>query len=184
MGGILLLLSPVVRFLEELPIHEYREAHAGAAGPSKPLNNDTSVSISSVASTSSAYSNASWIGNSSRNRTTGDNSSSIPPILPSMETSSHQQQYQQHHRRTSFGRVASQQVTNNADYQYQPYADVGSSSMGGGSSSQEAPVYDEQGRPSNMPSEKAPLVHLDGALYQESSGNDPRSGYEPPAYIE
>jgi hypothetical protein len=35
-----------------------------------------------------------------------------------------------------------------------------------------------------MPPEKAPLVHLDGALYQEPSGDGSRSGYEPPAYIE
>ena len=52
---------------------------------------------------------------------------------------------------------------------------------GGASSSQEAPLYDEQGRPLNMPPEKVPLVHLDGALYQD---DDSRSGYEPPAYIE
>jgi len=100
-----------------------------------------------------------------------------------MEASLHQQQDQQHHRRT-FGRVASRQVTNNADYEYQPYAGIGSSSLGGVSSSQEAPLYDGRGRPLNMPPEKVPLVHLDGALYQESSGDDPRSGYEPPAYIE
>jgi len=56
--------------------------------------------------------------------------------------------------------------------------------MGGASSSQEAPLYDEQGRPLNMPPEKVPFVHLDGALYQEHPEDDQRSGYEPPAYIE
>ena len=161
--------------------HGYGQAHAG---PSTPPNNDvtTEVSISRTASTSSAYSHSSWIGEPSTSYIVDDNSGSVPPILPSMEASSHQQQqYQQHRQRTSFGRVPSRQVAN---YEYQPYADVGSSSMGGASSSQEAPVYDEQGRPLNISSEKAPLVHLDGALYQESSGDDPRSGNEPPAYIE
>lgn len=155
------------------------------AGPSAPLN--PKLSVTSVASTSSVYSNSSYIGNSSRNPTiTKDNSGSVPP-LPSMEASSRQQQqqYQQHHRRNSFGRVAQRQVTNNAGYEYSPYAEIGSSSMGGGgSSSQEAPIYDEEGRPLNMPSEKVPLVHLDGALYQEGPRDDARSGYEPPAYIE
>lgn len=159
------------------------QAHAGPS--TTPPNNNgaaSKVSISSLASTSSAYSHASWNSNSSTNN---DNSGSVPPILPSMEdSSSHQQQYQQHLRRTSSGRGASRQVTNNADYEYQPYTDVGSSSMGGVDSSQEAPLYDERGRPLDMPPEKAPLVHLDGALYQEPPGDDQRSGYEPPAYIQ
>jgi len=56
--------------------------------------------------------------------------------------------------------------------------------VGGVRSSREVPLYDEHGRPLSMPPEKAPLVHLDGALYQEAPRNDSRSGYEPPAYIE
>lgn len=153
--------------------HGYEQAHAG---PSTPPNNTTKLSISSSATTSSAYSSGSWMGNPPTNHITGGG---VPPILPSMEASVHQQQYKQHHRRTSFGRVASRQVTNNADY-------IGSSSVGGVGSSQEAPLYDQQGRLSrlNLPPEKAPLVHLDGALYQEPPGDDPRSGNQPPAYIE
>jgi len=47
-------------------------------------------------------------------------------------------------------------------------------------------LYDGKGRPVDLPPEKAPLVHLDGGLYQEPlpSGNNPSSGNEPPAYIE
>ena len=162
--------------------HGYEQAYAGPSTSRNNNGNTTKLSISSSASMSSAYSHGSWMGDTSTIHNTGDNSGSIPPILPSMEASSHQQQYQQ--RRTSFGRVASQQATNNAGYEYQPYRDGGSSSMGGGSSSQEAPVYDEQGRPLNIPPEKVPLVHLDGALYQEPSTDDSRSGHAPPAYIE
>lgn len=163
--------------------HGYEQAHAGSS--TSPNNNDRRLSTSSKASTSSVYSHSSWIGNSSTNPITDDNGDSVPPILPSMEASSHQQQHQKRHQRNSRGRAASRrQVTNNADYEYRPYADIGSSSRGGASSSQEVPLYDEQGRPLNIPPEKAPLVHLDGTLYQEPPGVDPRSGYEPPAYIE
>jgi len=102
-----------------------------------------------------------------------------------MEASSHQQQQQQDPRRDSFGRVLTvRQVTNNADYEYRPYSVIGSSSMGGARSSQEVPLYDGRGRPLSMPPEKAPLVHLDGALYQEPSRDHRGSGYELPAYIE
>ena len=149
--------------------HGYGQAQAG---PSTLPNNATKLSISSVASTSSAYSHTTGIGDSSTNRTMGENSGSVPPILPSMEGSSRLQQYQQHLRRTT---SASRQVTTNADYH--PYAEVGTSSMGAADSSQEAPLYDESGRPLNMPPEKAPLVHLDGALYQESPGDDPSPEY-------
>ena len=146
------------------------------AGPSRlPNNNGTSEPlISSSASTNSEYSHESWTGDALTNHITGDNSGTVPPILPS---SLHQQQYQQQRRRTSTGRVAS-----NNPHEYQHYADIGSSSVG--RSSQEAPLYDEQRRPSNIPPEKSSVVHLDGALYQEPSGEDPRSGHEPPAYIE
>ena len=161
--------------------HGYGQAPAGLSAP--PNNITNKLSVSSVASTSSAYSHSSSAGNSSPNAMTDVNSGSFPPVLRSMEASSHQQQ-----RHQSFGHVASLQVTNNADYEYNPYADVGSSFMGGASSShaQEAPIYenDEQGRPLNYPQEKVPFVHLDGALYQEPPDNDHRSGYEPPAYIE
>jgi hypothetical protein len=127
--------------------HGSGQAHAGPSTSSAPNNNNRRIvnkpSIAdSVASTSSAYSRSSWIGNSSTTRIADDN---IVPPLPSMEASSHRQQYRQR---------------------------------------QEAPLYDEQGRPLNMPPEKAPLVHLDGALYQEPRRADPRSEYEPPAYIE
>jgi len=121
----------------------------------------------------SAYSRTSY--------NTGDNNGRVSSILPSMGASSQQQQQQ--HRRTSFG----PQATNSNQH----YGEIGSSSsfsMGGaaGSSSQEAPVYDERGRPLNMPPEKAPLVRLDGALYQQPSRGDStrRSGNAPPAYIE
>jgi hypothetical protein len=170
------------------PSHGYGQAHSGPSTLRK--NNGSKLSISSQASTSSVYSHQSWNGDSSTNNpiTTDDNGSSVPPTLPSMEASSHQQQqYQQDHRRNSFVPIISRQVTNNAGYEYRrsSYAGVGSSSVGGGSSSQEVPLYDEQGRPKNMLPEKAPLVHLDGALYREPSRNDRRrSGYEPPAYIE
>ena len=169
-------------------LHSHVYGHV-PAGPSTPLN--PKLSVTSVASTSSVYSNSSWVGNTSANpndNSVGGGGGSVPPI-----PSSSRQQQQQHRGGNSFGRSAPRQVTNNnnADYEYSPYADMGrgSSSMGGGasggaSSSQEAPVYDERGRPLNMAPEKAPLVHLDGALYQERSGEDSRSGYEPPAYIE
>jgi hypothetical protein len=49
---------------------------------------------------------------------------------------------------------------------------------------QRAPSYDGQGRLLNMPPEKAPLVHLDGALYQGPHRVNVRSEYGPPAYIE
>jgi len=154
--------------------HGYEQAHAGPS--TLPNNNGRRLSIASKASTSSAYSHSS----------DGNGHSVQQPILPSMEAGSHQQQYQQRHRPNSSDRVASRRrVTNNADYEYRPYTDVGSSSMGGASSSsQEVPLYNEQGRPSNMPPEKAPLVHLDGALYQEPPRDDSRSRYEPPAYIQ
>ena len=155
----------------------YDQPHAGPSNP--PINNNgtTEPLISCSASTSSEYSHESWTEDPSTN-----NSGSIPPVLPSMDPSLHQQQYQQHHRRTSNGRVVSNNTQ--ADYEYQPYADAGSSSRGRASSSQEAPLYDEQRRPLNVPPEKGTLVHLDGALYQEPSGEDARSGHEPPAYIE
>ena len=153
----------------------YAQAHSGPSNLQK--NNGSKLSISSVASTSSAYSNSSWVGDPSTKPVTDDNGNNVPPVLPSMEASSHQQQ--QDPRRDSFGRVLTvRQVINNADNEYRPYS--GSSSMGGVRASQEVPLYDERGRPLNMPPEKAPLVHLDGALYQDQR----RSGYEPPAYIE
>jgi len=100
--------------------------------------------------------------------------SSVSSVFPSVGASSHQQQQQQ-------------QATNSNDYEYQRYAGIGSasssSSMGGAASSssqEEAPLYDEQGRPLNMPPEKAPLVHLDGTLYQQP----PSGSRAPPAYIE
>lgn len=109
--------------------------------------------------------------------------SSVSSVLPSMGASSHQQQQ----RRTSFD----PQATNSNDYEYQRYAGIGSassssSSMSGvaNSSSQEAPLYDEEGRPFKMPPEKAPLVHLDGTLYQQPPSGGSRSGNAPPVYIE
>jgi len=125
--------------------HGYGQALAGPSTP-PPNNNNGRVLTKrpSVASTSSAYSRSSWVGESSTNPIADDNRrGSAPPILPSMEGSSRQQQYQR-----------------------------------------EAPLYDEQGRPRNMPPEKSPLVHLDGALYQEPHRSDSRLENEPPAYIE
>ena len=183
------VLGPLVTSTRQSWItnHGYAQAPSGPSTLRKN-NNGSKLSISSVASTSSAYSNSSWVGDSSTNPVTNDNGNNVPqPILPSMEASSSHQQ--QDPRRDSFGRVLTvRQVTNNADHEYRPYSGVGSSSLGDGGvrSSQEVPVYNEQGRPLNMPPEKAPLVHLDGALYQEPSTprDRLRSGYGPPAYIE
>ena len=202
----------------------YGQAQAGPSTfPNNYGNDAPRPSFGSVASTGSAYSTSSLIGDSSgppnlpsmgassqyqqqHHRHTSSFSDSGgsggPPNLPSMGASS---QYQQHHRHTSsFGRVASLQVANNTDYGYQPYAEAGSPSfsrsvsagagIGGGSSSsssprqqqqqQQAPLYDGKGRPVDMPPEKAPLVHLDGGLYQEPPSRNPNSANEPPAYIE
>ena len=52
-----------------------------------------------------------------------------------------------------------------------------SSSMGdaGPSSSQEVPLYNEEGRPLNMPPAKAPLVYLNDVLYQRPPEGNSRS---------
>jgi hypothetical protein len=158
--------------------HGYGQAHAG---PSTPLNSNNK----SDGHTKPSHSGAAGVPSAYRHTTTnynaGDNSGSVPPALPSMAASSHQQQ----HQRTPFG----PQVTNSTNYEYQRYPEIGSSSssMGGadpGSSSQEVPLYNEEGRPLNMPPEKAPLVHLDGALYQHPPEGSSRLRNEPPAYIE
>lgn len=79
-------------------------------------------------------------------------------------------------------------MTNNIDDEYQPYTDIGSLSftMGASSSSNsdQVPSYDGKGRPANMLPEKAPIVHLDGALYQQPPRGGPRSGTAPPDYME
>ena len=163
--------------------HGYGQAHAG---PSTPLNNNnnnnngpghTKPLHSSAAGAPSAYRHTSTKYNAA------DNSGSVPPALPSMGASSHQQQ----HQRTPFG---PQVTTNSTNYEYQRYPEIGSSSSSMGdagpssSSSQEVPLYNEEGRPLNMPPEKAPLVHLDGALYQHPPQGNSRPRNEPPAYIE
>lgn len=100
----------------------------------------------------------------------------VSPILSPIGRSSSQYQHYQQHQRS---RVAS----NNTNYEYhQSYVEMDSPHPS--SFSQEAPSYDEQGRPlNNIPPEKPPLVHLDGALYQQPRASS-SSGNEPPAYIE
>ena len=59
--------------------------------------------------------------------------------------------------------------------------DVGSSSAGpSAAAASAAPPVDGKGRPLNLLGEKAPLVHLDGGLYQEPEPDAPAPG--PPAY--
>ncbi|KAF8808970.1 hypothetical protein BYT27DRAFT_6529697 [Phlegmacium glaucopus] len=163
------------------------------AGPSTSSNNNsnrgdgpgpsTNLPYDSRASTPSVYSHASYIGNSSTPYNGGDSSSGAPS-LPSMGAI-HSSNQQQKHPHRPFGRVPSLQVTNNTDYDYQPYTEIGSSSLSMGSGpSQQAPSYDGKGRPLNMPPEKAPLVHLDGGLYEEPPSSGPRTANAPPAYIE
>jgi len=142
----------------------YGQAHAGPSGP-------TTLPHGSRATSPSLYSHASY---SSTNHNADGNGGGAP-ILPSMGAAI---------PRNSFGRVPSLKVTNNTDYEYHPYAEIDSSSFSTGagpSSQQQAPVYDGKGRPLNILPEKAPLVHLDGALYQQ-----PRRGSEtaPPVYFE
>ena len=108
------------------------------------------------------------------NYNAGDNSGSVASALPLMGASSHQQQ----HQPTPFG----PQETNSTNHEYQRHPEIGSSpsSMGdpGPSSSQEVPLYNEEGRPLNMPPEKAPLVYLNGVLYQRPSEGNSRSKNE------
>ena len=168
-------------------VHGYGQAQAG---PSTSSNNDNGVGPSrgSPHSSISAYSHSSWVGNSSTRHKMGEGSSSsggVPGILPSMGAAASSSQ--QRPRHTSFSRLPLQ-VTNNSDDEYQPYTDTGPSSftMGASSSSNsdQVPSYDGKGRPSNMLPEKAPIVHLDGALYQQPPRGGPRAETAPPDYME